>query len=73
MKNLRKEYDLIVAAAQRRGRPDLKKRIIEIVTELELRLENLPDGLRETKQIFERQLRNLAEKGDPEDTGTPKA
>jgi hypothetical protein len=73
LKNLRKEYDLIVAAAQRRGRPDLKKRIIEIVTELELRLENLPDGLRETKQIFERQLRNLTEKGDPEDTGTPKA
>ena len=55
---LRKEYDSTVGAARDHGTPDQKQRIIEIVTELELAFQRLPEKMPETKSLFERQIKN---------------
>jgi hypothetical protein len=59
--DLRKEYDATVAAASDHGTIDQKRRIVEIVSELEQTLERLPERMIETKKLFQRQIENRAE------------
>lgn len=53
---LRKEYDATVAQAQPRGNFNEKRRIVEIVGELESGLGHVPEGIVQTKEVFLRQL-----------------
>ena len=53
---LRKEYDATVAAARCRGTTDQKRRIVEIVSELEQVFRELPARMIETKELFQRQI-----------------
>lgn len=52
---LRKEYDATVAAARDHGTLEQKRRVVEIVSELERALGRLPEKMIETKKLFERQ------------------
>ena len=61
LKHLRKEYDAKVAAAKANGTWDQKRRIIEIVIELNSASYAIPVKMAETKLSFERQLAKLAE------------
>lgn len=54
---LRKEYDATIAAARLRNATDQKRRVIEIVRELETALGHLPVKMIETKELFERQMK----------------
>ena len=56
--DLRKEYDSTVAAARENGTSEQKRRIIEIVTELEIELGKLPEKMIETKKLFKRLIEN---------------
>lgn len=54
--DLRREYDANVAAARDHGTPDQKRRIIEIVSELQRGLGALPEKMTETLELFQRQI-----------------
>jgi len=56
LESLRKEYDSTVSAAQNRNATDQKRRVIEIVCELESAFRHLPEKMVETKKLFERQI-----------------
>lgn len=56
LESLRKEYDSIVAEAQSKSAIDQKRRVIEIVRELESSLTPLPEKMVETKNLFEHQI-----------------
>jgi hypothetical protein len=68
---LQKEYDATVASARNHGTPDQKRRIIEIVSELQQSLGRLPEKMVETKDLFERQSRNQAEPNGPANGSQP--
>ena len=59
--DLRKEYDATIAAARNQGTPDQKSRIIEIVSELEQAFVRLPEKMKETMNLFKRQMTTEAE------------
>ena len=56
LSQLRKEYDASVAEARNHGTVDQKRRIIEIVAELEAAFGRLPEKMLETRDLFEHQL-----------------
>lgn len=58
---LRREYDATVASARDHGTPDQKRRIVEIVSELQRDFGKLPEKMTETKQLFEHQTKKQAE------------
>jgi hypothetical protein len=58
LESLRKEYDSSIAIARDHGSAEQKHRIIEIITELESSFAQLPKKMIETKNLFERQIRN---------------
>lgn len=66
LSGLRKEYDRAVAAARSHGTVEEKLRVIQIVTELQAASAGIPDRMRETKELFERQAKraNTKEEGD---------
>lgn len=53
---LRKEYDALVSAARAHGTAGQKQRVVEILDELEHHWSMLPDRMRETREVFRRQL-----------------
>ena len=53
---LRREYDATVAKARDYGTVDQKKRIIEIVDELQQHFGKLPEKMTETLELFQRQI-----------------
>lgn len=53
-----KEYDALVGAARSGGDADQKRRIVQIVDELETCLHGVPEKMRETRDIFRKQLGN---------------
>ena len=53
---LRKEYDALVSAARSGRDADQKRRIVQIVDELESCLHGLPEKMRETRDAFRKQL-----------------
>lgn len=53
---LRQAYDASVAAARKQGTTEQKKRIVELVSELESAFGRLPQKMIETKTLFERQI-----------------
>lgn len=67
---LRKEYDLTVALARDHGSIDQKHRIVVIVTELQNANIQLPKGLLETRDTFEKQIKKRAQPGAQPDAGT---
>lgn len=56
---LRKEYDSTVAGAQAKDAIEQKRRIVEIVRELESALTSLPEKMLETMHLFERQIHKV--------------
>ncbi len=58
---LRKVYDATVTAARNHGTANQKRRIIEIISELEQEFGRLPKKMMETKELFKRQSKNFAE------------
>jgi len=58
---LRREYDQSVTAARDHGTPSQKRRIVEIVSELEMACGRLPEKMMETKALFERQIKREAD------------
>ena len=63
MSELRKEYDATVAAARNHGSSGQKRRIIEIVEELEEALDGLPEKMIRTKELFASQTASNGELG----------
>jgi hypothetical protein len=55
---LRKEYDALVSVARSAGTPEQKQRIVEIVDDLESYWSSVPDKMRETRDVFRKQLTN---------------
>ncbi len=53
---LRKEYDVKVAAARDHGTIELKSRIVEIVSELQQVCGKLPEKMMDTMELFQRQI-----------------
>lgn len=70
--HLRKEYDATVAAARDHGTPEQKRRIVEIVSELQQALGTLPERIFQTKKLFERQIAKRAEPGGPASAAPPR-
>jgi hypothetical protein len=56
LESLKKEYDSTVSQARSADTSDKKRRIIEVVRELESALGCLPEKMVETKNLFERQI-----------------
>ena len=54
--SLQKEYDSIVGEAKGKDKPELKQKVISIVSELETAFTCLPDKMTQTRQLFEKQL-----------------
>lgn len=52
---LQKEYDALVGSARSGGDAEQKRRIVQIVDELESCLQRLPEKMRETRDIFRKQ------------------
>lgn len=63
LKDLRVEYDSTVAAARHKGATDQKRRVIEVVCELEAAFGRLPEKMIETKKLFERQIQKAQQAG----------
>jgi len=59
LETLRKEYDSIVSDAQPKGAVAQKRRVIEIVCELESAFRSLPERMLETRNLFERQIQKI--------------
>lgn len=62
LESLRVEYDSIVAAARLGGDFDQKRRVIEVVRDLEAAFGRLPEKMIETKELFERQIHKESRK-----------
>lgn len=58
---LRKKYDATVTAAREHGTIAQKRRVVEIIAELEQALELMSGRMIETKNLFQRQIANRAE------------
>ena len=56
--HLRQEYDALVSSARSGGTPDQKQRIIEIIGALEDYFGRIPDKLKETRDLFQKQVAN---------------
>jgi len=56
LKALRQEYDATVANARDHGSIEQKRRLLNVVNELQQSLDTLPERMLETKRLFERQL-----------------
>jgi hypothetical protein len=69
--DLRKEYDATVATARDHGTADQKRRIVEIVSELQQVFGKLPDKMTETKELFQRQTGNRAEPSGAANAASP--
>lgn len=54
--HLRNEYDALVASARSGGTPEQKAQIIEIVDALESYFSSVPEKLRETRALFQKQI-----------------
>ena len=63
LESLRREYDSMVEEARPIGAFDQKRRIIEIVRELESAFTSLPEKMIETKNIFEHQIKKSQHAG----------
>jgi hypothetical protein len=59
--HLQREYDNTVGKARNHGTAEEKRRIVEIVGELLEAFGKLPDKMLETRDLFEQQLRKLAD------------
>ncbi|MFT6383060.1 MAG: hypothetical protein ACJAXZ_004565 [Akkermansiaceae bacterium] len=53
---LQKEYNTIVTDAKRKGNIELKHRVIELVSELDKAISNLPTKMIDTKELFMQQV-----------------
>lgn len=53
---LRQEYDALVSAARAHGTREQKQRVVEIVDELERAWSGVPDKMRETRDLFRKQI-----------------
>lgn len=53
---LRKEYDSSIVAARDHGTPEQKRRIIEVVNELETAFRSLPEKMIITRDLFSQQI-----------------
>lgn len=53
---LRKDYDALVASACSGGTAEQKQRVVEIVDDLESYWSSVPDKMRETRDVFRKQL-----------------
>ena len=53
---LRKEYDALVSAARSGGTTEQEQRIVEIIDDLESYWSIVPEKMRETRDIFRKQL-----------------
>jgi len=53
---LRKDYDSLVAEARSGGSAEQKRRIVQIVDDLESYWSTLPEKMRETRALFRKQL-----------------
>lgn len=71
LESLRKEYDAVVAEAQPKSAFDQKRRVIEIVRELESAFTSLPEKMVETKTFFEHQIRKAQQNGAGQPATTP--
>jgi hypothetical protein len=58
LSELRTEYDAAVGAARSHGTLEQKRRIIEIISELECAFDRIPEKMTETKELFKRQVKN---------------
>ena len=65
---LRAEYDSTVAAARPKEATDEKRRVIEVVCELEAAFARLPEKMIETKKLFELQIQK-AQQAAPSNGG----
>jgi len=54
---LRKEYDALVGGARSHGSAEQKLRVVQILDELEIHWSILPDKMRETREVFRKQLK----------------
>ena len=63
LESLRKEYDSIVASAQSKSAFDQKRRVIEIVRELESAFTAIPEKMVKTKNLFENQIQRAKQAG----------
>jgi len=59
LKELRKEYDAIVASARDGGSYDQKKRVVDIIGQFEDMFSTIPSKIRDTKKLFERQINKM--------------
>jgi hypothetical protein len=56
---LRQEYDALVASARSGGTDEQKRRVVEIIDELETYWSSVPEKMRETREVFRRQITKL--------------
>lgn len=56
--HLRREYDALVSVARSHGTTEQKQRIVQILGELESYWSILPEKMRETRDVFRKQLSN---------------
>ena len=56
--HLRQEYDALVGSARSGGTPEQKQQIVEIVGALEDYFGRIPDKLKETRDLFQKQVAN---------------
>ena len=61
LKNLRQEYDKLVAEAKSSKRIEIKKRVVELIYALEKSLK-LPEGVIETKKTLIKQIKKAEQK-----------
>lgn len=62
---LRAEYDSMVAAARPKEAIAEKRRVMEVICELEAALARLPDKMMETKRLFEHQIQKHSKPTHP--------
>lgn len=70
LQDLRREYDASIAEVRKHGTPGQKRRMIEVVTELESAFGQLPEKMSETRKLFERQIVNITS-NDPVSPSIP--
>jgi hypothetical protein len=63
LESLRREYDSVVADALPKSAFEQKRRVIEIVRELESAFTSLPEKMIETKILFEHQIQQAQQAG----------
>jgi hypothetical protein len=63
LESLRLEYDATIAAARPREATEQKRRIVEVIRELEAAFSRLPEKMIETRELFERQIQKAQQAG----------